>query len=70
VRNRRYEFHRDESHTVTLVFDTETGRWHVEVWGPRIRQTRFPLTAFEKSEDGRRHLAALQDAISRAALDA
>jgi len=50
VRNRRYDFHRDESHTLTLVFDTETGRWHVEVWGPRIQQGRFPLTAFEKSE--------------------
>lgn len=59
----RYEFYRDENETLTLVFDDETSRCDVQVWGPNLQRSRIPLTDFGRSEDGVRHADSLMAAI-------
>ncbi len=70
MRSRRYEFFQDENQTLTLVFDDAANQWLVEVDGPRLTPTRFPLETFEKSDDAHVHAGPLMDAISQATRDA
>ena len=66
---RRYQFHRDENETLTLVFDERLGHWRVEVTGPKLTRSHIPLQDFERSEDGRRLASQLDQAIGQAVRD-
>jgi len=70
MRSWRYVFFQDENQTLTLVFDDAANQWLVEVGGPRLTPTRFPLEAFEKSDDAHVHAGPLMDAIGQATRDA
>jgi len=67
--HRRYEFHRQGSVVLALVYDSNDGRWHIETTGPRSKRARVSLDEFERTDHGRTLRKQLAMAIQAASGD-
>ena len=70
MRSKRYEFSRSDGVIWTLVYEGDSGQWHIEKRGACGEPARLTLSEFENTEHGRKLRPQLADAVRQAEADA
>jgi hypothetical protein len=67
---KEYVFHRDGGVIWVLVFEAQSGLWHIEKRGERGERIQMSLEEFERSPHGRKLSREFEQALNRAQGDA